>query len=127
MCSSLLQAFSQSESFPTLLKIQDFRIRTTFLQLSHRVNRAVGLRLGLGGGSKAPAALDIFTMFTSLSSTCPICPWAEPHTHRAGLYLSRAREVCSLPSETDGVMLRTMSWKWNNERNEVIPLHSSQD
>lgn len=71
-------ASSQSESFLTLRKIQDFRIRTIFLQLSRHVSCAVGLRLGLGGGSKAPAALDIFTMFTSLSSTSPICPWAEP-------------------------------------------------
>lgn len=40
-------------------------------------------------------------------------------------YLLRAREVCSLPLETDGVKSRTMSCNWNNGRNEIISLCNS--
>lgn len=80
-CCSLLQAFSWSGIFLTLIKIQDIKNRTAFLQLSHHVSCALGLRLGLGGGRRAPAALDIFSMSKSpspIAATSPICPQAEP-------------------------------------------------
>lgn len=78
----LLRPFLGPGFLSSTRRYKEFENRATFKKLSHHFRDTFGLKLGLGGGRKAPAALYVSTTFTGhspIAASSPILSGSWEH------------------------------------------------